>query len=259
MSQFVYRRSDLLKSPLLPCFWRVPTDNDEGRDNSYASSWRKAGLDDYKIKPKQLDFVVLPTGYVQVYANNLLECKEGNILQKANYTVSPEGEVIIDVVFHVNVDVLSLARVGMECALPIEWQNLTWFGRGPHESYDDRKESAYVGIYKGTVSKQFFSHIMPQENGNKTDNRWLEIYDDSGNGIRITGKPLFNFNIQNYSDKDLNRSKKEHTLIRGEKNWLHIDYKQMGLGGDDSWSPRVHKEFWLKNKVYHYTYVLRPL
>ena len=60
MSQFVYRGSGLLKSPLLPCFWRVPTDNDEGRNNSYASSWRKAGLDDYKIKPKQLDFVVLP-------------------------------------------------------------------------------------------------------------------------------------------------------------------------------------------------------
>lgn len=259
MSQFVYRGSDLLKSPLLPCFWRVPTDNDEGRNNSYASSWRKAGLDGYKIKPKQLDFTVLPTGYVQVYANNLLECKEGNILQKANYMVSPEGEVIIDVVFHVNVDVLSLARVGMECALPVEWQNLTWFGRGPHESYDDRKESAYVGIYKAMVSEQFFSHIMPQENGNKTDNRWLEIYDDSGNGIRITGKPLFNFNIQNYSDKDLNRSKKEHTLIRGEKNWLHIDYKQMGLGGDDSWSPRVHKEFLLKNKVYRYTYALKPL
>ena len=67
------------------------------------------------------------------------------------------------------------------------------------------------------------------------------------------------FNIQNYSDKDLNRSKKAHTLIRGEKNWLHIDYKQMGLGGDDSWSPRVHKEFLLKNKVYHYTYAIEPL
>lgn len=100
---------------------------------------------------------------------------------------------------------------------------------------------------------------MPQENGNKTDNRWLEIYNDFGSGIRITGKPFFNFNIQNYSDKDLNRSKKAHTLIRGEKNWLHIDYKQMGLGGDDSWSPRVHKEFLLKNKVYHYTYAIEPL
>lgn len=259
ISQFSYKGNNLLESPLLPCFWRVPTDNDEGRNNSYASSWRKVGLDDYKIKTKQLDFVILPTGDVQVYVNNLLEFKEGNILQKANYTISHEGEVLIDAIFYINIDVLSLPRVGMKCALPVEWKNLTWFGRGPHESYDDRKESAYVGIYNGIVSEQSFPHIMPQENGNKTDNRWLEIYDDFGSGIRITGKPFFNFNIQNYSDKDLNRSKKAHTLIRGEKNWLHIDYKQMGLGGDDSWSLRVHKEFLLKNKVYHYTYAIEPL
>lgn len=171
ISQFSYKGNNLLESPLLPCFWRVPTDNDEGRNNSYASSWRKVGLDDYKIKTKQLDFVILPTGDVQVYVNNLLEFKEGNILQKANYTISHEGEVLIDAIFYINIDVLSLARVGMKCALPVEWKNLTWFGRGPHESYDDRKESAYVGIYNGIVSEQSFPHIMPQENGNKTDNR----------------------------------------------------------------------------------------
>lgn len=112
----------MLESPLLPCFWRVPTDNDEGRNNSYASSWRKVGLDDYKIKTKQLDFVILPTGDVQVYVNNLLEFKEGNILQKANYTISHEGEVLIDAIFYINIDVLSLPRVGMKCALPVEWK-----------------------------------------------------------------------------------------------------------------------------------------
>ena len=115
ISQFSYKGNNLLESPLLPCFWRVPTDNDEGRNNSYASSWRKVGLDDYKIKTKQLDFVILPTGDVQVYVNSLLEFKEGNILQKANYTISHEGEVLIDAIFYINIDVLSLARVGMKC------------------------------------------------------------------------------------------------------------------------------------------------
>ena len=61
-------------------------------------------LDDYKIKTKQLDFVILPTGDVQVYVNNLLEFKEGNILQKANYTISHEGEVLIDAIFYINID-----------------------------------------------------------------------------------------------------------------------------------------------------------
>ena len=98
---------------------------------------------------------------------------------------------------------------------------------------------------------------MPQENGNKTDVRTLKVKSEKGYILNVSSSQHFNFNIQDYSDKALNESKLSHNLKRGESVWLHIDHIQMGLGGDDSWSPRVHKEFLLDNNVYEYSYILK--
>ena len=128
------------------------------------------------------------------------------------------------------------------------------FRSGPFESYDDRKESAFIGIYSGKVSDQHFPFVMPQENGNKTDVRWLKVSSDNGNVLTVSGTPTNNFKIQDYSDDDLNASKFTHILQRGDKTYLEISFRQMGLGGDDSWSPRVHKEFLINNSVYNYSF-----
>jgi beta-galactosidase len=108
------------------------------------------------------------------------------------------------------------------------------------------------------VKDQHFPYVMPQENGNKTDVRWLRITSADGSAIHISGQPLINFNIQDYSCEALNRSKTTHDLERGGKTYLHVDYKQMGVGGDDSWTPRVHPEFLLNSKIYKYSYIVTP-
>ncbi|HMR84438.1 MAG TPA: hypothetical protein PKE30_14950, partial [Niabella sp.] len=68
-----------------------------------------------------------------------------------------------------------------------------------------------------------------------------------------------NFTVHDYSPENLNASKTTHELVRGDKTYLHIDYRQMGLGGDDSWSPRVHKEFLLNRKVYNFSFIIGGL
>jgi beta-galactosidase len=98
---------------------------------------------------------------------------------------------------------------------------------------------------------------MPQENGNKTDVRWLKLQSEEST-LRISGMPLINVNVQDYSTEALNESKRTHTLKRGDQTWLHIDYRQMGLGGDDSWSPRVHKEYMLEQPVYEFSFMISP-
>lgn len=155
-----------------------------------------------------------------------------------------------------------LARVGLRTVLPGSFNKIEWYGRGPHESYDDRKESAFVGIYSGSVEEQYFPHVMPQENGNKTDTRWVNVI-SAGNTVRFSGEPLINFNIQNYPDEVLDASKPTEAnpsakLQRGGQSWLHIDFKQMGLGGDDSWSPRVHKEYLLDKPAYYFAFTILP-
>ena len=152
-----------------------------------------------------------------------------------------------------------LARVGMQFAMPASYDYIKWYGRGPFESYQDRKESAHVGLWSGAVSDQYFPYVMHQENGNKTDVRWIKITDDAATGMKITGTPLMEVNVQNYSQQALNLAKPSKRLFRGDKTYVNIDLKQMGLGGDDSWSPRVHEEYQLKEKSYRFGFVISPM
>ena len=255
-----YNGKDVLSSPITPNFWRVPTDNDEGGgDRSFAERWRKSGIDAYTGQLKEIHIVPVSGKEVQVKAVNLLTFATGEISHTVVYNIHADGQVRTENIFEVGTGIPPLARVGVYTCFPAEYDAIEWFGRGPFESYQDRKESAFVGHYSGLVKEQHFPHVMPQENGNKTDVRWLKVHSGSGTTIEIKGEPYINFNIQDYSDEALNESKTSRALIRGEGTWLHIDYEQMGLGGDDSWSPRVHKEYLLDNKVYKYTYTIQVI
>jgi beta-galactosidase len=107
------------------------------------------------------------------------------------------------------------------------------------------------------VADQHFEYVMPQENGNKTDVRWIKVMDKAETGLKVTGEPVLEVNVQDYSQRALNDAKTAHSLARGERTYVHVDWKQMGLGGDDSWSPRVHEEYQLKDKKYRLSFSLK--
>jgi beta-galactosidase len=258
LTSLKYKEQALITQPVMPCFWRVPTDNDEGGgDRSFASRWRKAGLDAFSIKAQdiQMDSV---NGRVQMNVNAILSFKEGSMQLHTRYIFNDKGKLKMEYDLELLNDFPPLARVGVEFALPSEYNHIQWLGRGPYESYEDRKESAHVGLYEGAVADQHFPHVMPQENGNKTDVVWMNI-SGSGGGIRIEADSLLNMNVQDYSQNALNDSKKSHELTRGDATCVHVDFRQMGLGGDDSWSPRVHPEYQLTEKRYSFGFTIEPL
>lgn len=253
-----YKNNRMIEDPIIPYFWRVPTDNDEGGgENSYASRWEQIGLNDYNIIPQSLNVVQVSDNEFLIQTENILRFKIGYINQKTEYRIYSNGQIDIENFVEVDNLLSPFARIGMYTSLPKSFDYIEWFGRGPYENYEDRKESTFVGLFSGKVKDQHFEHVMPQENGNKSDVRWLKISNENECSLFISMYSVFNFNIQNYSDQALNTSKTSHILHRGDKTYLHIDYKQMGLGGDDSWSPRVHDEFLLNNKTYHYCISLR--
>ena len=259
LSGISYNGREILEEPLIPSFWRVPTDNDEGGSSSgYAARWREAGLD--KITITNVSAIAKRTGdnRVEVMVKNNINTTKGNIVQEAVYTIYGDGEIKVANNYTVPKELPPLARVGVKMALKKEFTDLQWFGNGPFESYDDRKESAFAGLYSGKVKDQHFPYVMPSENGNKTGVRWLKLLSPN-EGLLVTGKPTINFNVQDYSLHALNESKKTQQLDRGDKTYLHIDYRQMGVGGDDSWSPRVHKEFILNSDQYNFTFYLQPV
>lgn len=249
--------SEVLSSPLLPYFWRVPTDNDEGgREWSFASGWRKAGVDSFTIANQSFEVFEPSTKEVVVKTKSRLQFLTGEIINTTSYTVTADGSVRVNNNLEVDEQLPALARVGMYTSLPASFDTVEWYGRGPWESYPDRKLGTPVGIYKAKVADQHFPFVMPQENGNKSDVRWFELKSPEAY-LTITTDGLLNFNVQNYSDKALNQSKTTHELQRGANTWLHIDHQVMGLGGDDSWSPRVHKEFLPLGRIYDYTFTLQ--
>ena len=148
----------------------------------------------------------------------------------------------------------------MKLAMPGSFDQLAWYGRGPHESYIDRKSSAFVGRYSGSVMEQFVPYIRPQENGNKTDVRWAEIHDASGIGLRFTGDPLIEFNAHHYLEKDFD-DRVTHLPDVPFRNITEVvvSHRQMGVGGDNSWGALPHDEYRLLDKEYSFGFRLIPL
>lgn len=253
LKNYVVNGNNIIAEPMLPSFWRVPTDNDlGGGENGYAHKWSKAGLDKLQVSNAVMQFTSVSDNEVKITASSVWN----NISVNTVYTVYGNGLIEVDNTIRVPESLPPLARVGFKLALPNSFSDVTWYGKGPYESYQDRKESALVGLYNGKVKEQHFPYVMPSENGNKTEVRWAKL--SSGNAeLIISGEPFINFNVQDYSQEALNTSRTTHELKRGDKTYLHIDYKQMGVGGDDSWSPRVHKEFILNYPVYKYSFSLQ--
>ena len=266
LSQFVFRGKNLVTQGPQPSFWRVPTDNDEGGGvASFAARWRKAGLDTAKAHPVAFR-VESGSHMIRVICTNEINAQAGKIRQQTDYLVYGTGDIQVTTTYTPSGTLPPVARVGLQLQLPASFTNLQWYGRGPFESYADRKDAAQVGLYKATVSEQFFPYTMAQENGNKTDVRWAELTDATGIGLLIMSDvnsgTLLNINARDYTDAALLRAKQPDTqeLERGNVTVVNIDMAQMGLGGDDSWTPRVHSEYQLPaTKPYTYSFRLHPV
>ena len=144
------------------------------------------------------------------------------------------------------------------------YDNVEWYGRGPHENYQDRKTSSLVGIYNYKVSEMYFPYIRPQENGNRTDTRWLSLTNSEGNGIIIESSNFFEFSSHHQYNDDFdggNRKSQTHTydILKRPIVNLNINYKQMGVGGDDSWGKEPHDEYKIKPGNLSFNYSISPI
>jgi len=151
-----------------------------------------------------------------------------------------------------------LPRLGMRFVLPKDYENLQWFGRGPHESYWDRKSGAPVGIYSSTVTDEYVPYIMPQEFGNKTDVRWVNFTDEKGKGLRFRGLPLVEVGAKHFTDDDLFQARHTIDLTPREEVYVNIDWHQMGLGGA-SCGPLTLEQYQIGAGEYEFGFVIELL
>ena len=261
MISFKNKKEEMLENGPYANFWRVPTDNDEGGGvKSFATQWRNFGLDTLERVSQEMKTQRLTAQIYKVTLNQTLKQSKGEMDVQSVYMVYASGDIHVQNTFTPRGEWPPLAKVGIQLRMPATFTKTQWYGNGPHETYADRKASGKVGIYTGTVAEQHFPYIAPQENGNKTDVRWASVTNQEGVGLLVLSDTAFNFNVHDYTDKDLLAAKRRAAVLsRGTSTVVNIDLAQMGLGGDDSWSPRVHDAYLLPARTYTYAYRLRPI
>ena len=145
--------------------------------------------------------------------------------------------------------------------VPKRFETVTWYGRGPHESYWDRKTGARVGRFQKSVSDMWHHYVRPQETGNRTDIRWMTLTDQTGAGIKVTGAPTFSGTALPFTHDDLDPGPvKTNThssdLVERDFITLHVDWRQMGVGGINSWGTTALPEYSIEATELRYSFTL---
>jgi len=260
MTSYLFNNKELLNEGPVPNVWRAPTDNDGGGDErSYQSRWLQAGLDKLKINVKNFVAEQIKPQAIRITIGLELSAQIDAIQYQGVYTVYGTGDVVLENQFDIGEEFPPLPKIGLSIKIPNRFEQFSWYGRGPHESYWDRKTGAPVGVYHGTVSEQYVPYIMPQENGNKSDVRWACLMDENKIGLMVVGKSLLNVSAHHYSLENLTQARHTNEVNESEEITWNIDHQLMGLGGDDSWNPRTHEEYLLKPGIYSYSLRICPV
>jgi beta-galactosidase len=257
LKDYVFRGTSLIKRSLVPNFWRIPTDNDRGNHMpERCEPWKDIVT---KRHVESIDITENTTDKVVIVAKSKLSTGDSDYV--VTYMVLKDGSVEVQPQIKINKDnTPELPRYGMKLTVIGDLKNMTWLGRGPHENYWDRKTSAFIGLYSGSVMEQYTPYISPQENGNKTDVQWVALQDDKGRGLLIAGRQPLEINAHHYLESDFDE-RVRHTFDVPFQNLteLCIDLHQQGVGGDNSWGNPVHDKYRLLDKSYHYSFILKPI
>jgi len=227
-----------------------------GRIPEFFEATYKWGQDAWKDVPQAAREVLLdlrnipPEQFFVSYYQGGFDCE-------STYTIYGGGDVVIEAHVLPTGKLPPLPRVGLQMCLPGEYNTFSWYGRGPHESYSDRKLGAQVGVYHGTVDDQYVPYITPQENGNKTDVRWVALTDEEGIGLLAVGMELLNVSAHHFTTEDLTQATHTYELRRREDITLNLDYKQSGLG-NASCGPGVLEQYLLEPQEIRYGVRLIP-
>ena len=194
-----FHGTDLIVAGPVPNFWRAPTDNDYGNEMPRRQgAWKTAAADATLLR---VEFSQHSDRDVTIEVTSRLPI--AGSLQETRYHIFGNGEIVVTNSFTPGgIDIPDLPRFGMYLQLPSEFSRVEWFGRGPHESYVDRKQSAAIDYYRGNSDEQYFDYIRPQETGNKTDVRWIALSNEQGIGLLAVGDQPINASVYPFDQAD---------------------------------------------------------
>ena len=273
-----YGQGNLVKKGPSVNFWRAPIDNDYGynmpqRLKVWKDATEKQDFTGLQLNTdngkKEIDALQLTNNPFkfkndfQLTANYELPSVDGEVT--ITYAINTKGEILVSTQLKNIAESLPIIpRFGTNLIIDNSYDNVSWYGRGKHENYQDRKTSALVGRYEAKVEDLYFEYIRPQENGYRTDIRTLSFSNSKGQGILISAPRTFGFSAHHQLNSDFDEGlekQQRHTFdvpIRDLIN-VNIDHSQMGVGGDNSWGYLPREAYQIKPKNLSFTYMIRPI
>ncbi len=271
LASLVFRGTELIsRGPQLD-LWRAATDNDWGNDLPrraavWHGAWDRTTLVDYGLDDQEDGSVRVRFGF---------RIDDGSGEEAATYTttyrVLGSGDIFVDQDFRkARADLPELPRFGTNLEMPRHFDDVAWYGRGPFENYQDRNTAAYVGRYEASVADLYVPYVRPQENGYRTDVRWVAVTNDEGVGLLAVGEPLLSMSAHHNPMEDFESPEagfvareeavNRHTtdVTSRELTSLNLDLAQMGVGGNNSWGMQTIDAYRLLENGYRYRIRLRP-
>lgn len=251
----------LANGPKLNIF-RAFTDNDIWLQRAFWDS----GLGSLRHDPVSVTMERIGRGSVRLTSEMRVRGFKGTGFdQTAQYTVLPDGTIVIDNTFVPFGNLPNLPKIGLIMEVSGDLDDFTWLGRGPMESYPDRKCAADVGLYKGTVEQQFQEYARPQENGNKEDVRWGALTNKGNEGILFQASGHLSMTVSKFLPQQIDDARHENgeprkfaPLVPRKGVVVCLDAQQMGLGGA-SCGPGPMQKYLLKTERKQFRVVMRPL
>jgi len=246
------------RESIVPEFWRAPTDNDYGAQfQDRFAAWKNPEM---KVK----DFKTNDNSVVAT-----IEMPKQKATLTMTYTLTPDGQVIVREQLQTEKDAKTseMFRFGMSIQMPKQYDMVEYYGRGPIETYCDRKDSEFLGIYKNKVNDEYFEYVRPQESGNHFDVRWFSVIDQNGQGLQFysnapmeaSALPYTTAQLDDGPHKDKAWGHHSGDLIPSGMTSVHIQQRQLGLGCVNSWGAWPRDEYRVKYKDYDFTFAIKPL
>jgi len=257
IKSYEYQNVPLIEKVPETSMWRAPTDNDNGFFGN-AKRWIEHGLDKLQHRCARFGWNAtdnrLDVHVETVDAPYTIKAASHSYY---TYSVYGDGSVRVKVRIEPQANLGHLPRMGTRLKLNGDLNQAIWYGRGPQESYADKKSAAYIGLYNSSIANMHEPYIRPQENGAREDTVFAALTNGLGLGLVFVGLPNFVFTAHDYSDEALTRASHDYQIERDGGTWVNIDYKQGGLGSN-SCGPEPLEQFKLKAEDAEFEYVIRP-
>ena len=261
LTKYQIKGLDMIKEGaiLKPNFWRAPTDNDFGAHihRKYVA-WKNPEIRLKSLKQR--------TENKQVIVETAYEMPGVSAKLNLTYVINNEGAIKVTqkMTTDKKVKISNMFRFGMQMQMPRSFETIEYYGRGPIENYIDRNHCTNLGIYRQSVTEQFYSYIRPQENGTRTDIRWWRMINKAGNGIEVVAASPFSASALHYTIESLDEgwSKQQgHSpeVEEADLTNLCIDKIQAGLGCVNSWGSIALPEYQVPYQDYEFTFILSPI